>query len=510
MSLPVPDLADVNLLGTPYHGLWRSGAITLPNGSSKSVSVVPLNGASVLIRVPGQPAVSRTTPELAADFTAGMEWRNYALLSGGYYGGAGPLSASDSYAYVLFIDGAKIPWRLRIRRHTTWGEFLVSVCRFGLIDGSTASWSSEYQVTLTVDFWGSLYNYGMPGCIAQNTAGTEFILGNIFVNTSAFQDAMCKVSVSGTVNIAAGNLGLTITATDIEFGTRPNGTTTRHDTVVGACILTSESFYYETMSPGGPTGNLYTRTVVFTDGIKTSDNGIPTGSGSAFWVLSGTSASTSTSKIKTRVITNTAKKYVWAAYVEDVLKLTWVEYSRVETYVAPAGIELISGVEYWTFSNGNLTTVTSLKSGIDSTVVVTQSQTDTAASGLDGTFLVDVAAFGADSKDGYDNTTVTTGGANTAYDIVAAGELANGSGGWYSTFLQPLPIASHRSWGNPCVVKVRRDRTGGPETWAFTTQAVVAPNANSVTTSIALASLHASWQPVLNDLRVDSVPICWF
>lgn len=72
----------LGIFGQPYHGLWKGGFITLPNGATKACPA-PANGGVVLIRQPGQAEVVRSPAEQAADAAAGWEWRNYALISGG-------------------------------------------------------------------------------------------------------------------------------------------------------------------------------------------------------------------------------------------------------------------------------------------------------------------------------------------------------------------------------------------------------------------------------------------
>lgn len=74
-------LGKFRLLGCPYHGLVRGNRLTLPNGSNVDGQwdAMRVRG-SVLLAVPGAPAVSRTTDEAAYDTTSGYQWRNDAVI----------------------------------------------------------------------------------------------------------------------------------------------------------------------------------------------------------------------------------------------------------------------------------------------------------------------------------------------------------------------------------------------------------------------------------------------
>lgn len=76
MTLPV--------WGCPWRGLWRSGALELPNGSTRPApglsGVDP--GDTFLQRMPWAPGATRTPEEAAADAAAGRQWPDYFLLSG--------------------------------------------------------------------------------------------------------------------------------------------------------------------------------------------------------------------------------------------------------------------------------------------------------------------------------------------------------------------------------------------------------------------------------------------
>ncbi len=85
--------------GNPFHGLVQDGQLSLPNGQTRA-HVQPSSGDCFLLRVPGQPDVSRTSEEAAADTAAGRQWRNYALLSGENHLLYGQALGPQSWIYI--------------------------------------------------------------------------------------------------------------------------------------------------------------------------------------------------------------------------------------------------------------------------------------------------------------------------------------------------------------------------------------------------------------------------
>ena len=153
MGIKLPDNAKILMAGQPFHGLWKAGSITLPNATTKTCPA-PTGGACVLIKVPDQATVTRSEEEAAADTAAGLEWRNYGLLSGGRYGGSSMLY-TDNAATVFYIDSTKKRWLIKIEKDSsTTGGFFAKVRRFGHIDGTTQSWSASlsFLVTFPVGF----------------------------------------------------------------------------------------------------------------------------------------------------------------------------------------------------------------------------------------------------------------------------------------------------------------------------------------------------------------------
>lgn len=65
--------------GCPWHGLVEIDTLTLPNSDQKSWATLNANGDADIVRLASPPSEPNTTSE---EIAAGMEWRNYALVTG--------------------------------------------------------------------------------------------------------------------------------------------------------------------------------------------------------------------------------------------------------------------------------------------------------------------------------------------------------------------------------------------------------------------------------------------
>lgn len=87
------DQDEIVRFGQPFHGLYRGGVLTLPNSDTITPSApLPVGSDGFMVKIPGRPAVT-TSP---ADADEGMEWLNYAIVSGEnhvFYGQALGLNA---------------------------------------------------------------------------------------------------------------------------------------------------------------------------------------------------------------------------------------------------------------------------------------------------------------------------------------------------------------------------------------------------------------------------------
>lgn len=122
--------------GNPWHGLVSGGEL---NGATWAQ---PTRGDTYIIQPPGQPAVS--TPP--AESTLGMEWRNYALLSGYNHQLYGQNIGATAWIYIA-SDGTA--WRVNAASllntdHTLSSALSVSITldRFGVFGGTPASTSA--------------------------------------------------------------------------------------------------------------------------------------------------------------------------------------------------------------------------------------------------------------------------------------------------------------------------------------------------------------------------------
>ena len=74
-------LKRVGIWGHPWHGLVKSGTLTLPNGQQVAYPQ-PVGGDTHLLAVPGVQPVERTPDELIEDAAAGRQWWTAVTLSG--------------------------------------------------------------------------------------------------------------------------------------------------------------------------------------------------------------------------------------------------------------------------------------------------------------------------------------------------------------------------------------------------------------------------------------------
>lgn len=109
------ELGAVIRFGHAQHGLCQNGQVTLPNTEIFS-QLQPSYGTALEVRVPGIIPLDINDSDLEKYRTYGLEFRNYALLSGGnhqIYGGKD--LGADSWIY---IDGNKNPWLMKLKTAT--------------------------------------------------------------------------------------------------------------------------------------------------------------------------------------------------------------------------------------------------------------------------------------------------------------------------------------------------------------------------------------------------------
>ena len=502
MKLDELGLDRIKTLGLPYHGLWKDGSITLPNDETKACTA-PTSGACVLIKVPAQAAVTRTTEEADADTAAGREWRNYGLISGGRYGGSNVLY-TDNAATVFYIDSTKKRWLVRIEKNSsTTDAFFFKVRRFGHIDGTTQDWSAAVALSFPTVFWTQVWNVNKLVTIAQNSTGSESIIGNTV--------ALLKITISGDVDLDETGFGLTISHDLLEYDGRLCVSQVAQTTVSGVFTETSV-YHYEQIdnSTSLPTGITYDREIIWTDGTVTSDDGAPTPVSGFTWAPTGQDDTFSSSKTKTVVISSVGTKYMGAGYYVDVLKLIGHEYSYVitETTTWTPNYD----VYHWIYQHVSTQSVTSLKSKINSTVVNNQQVTSPTSSLGSGPLGPDrmTTPLPANMLDGYENTSTTS--------LVAWGSLGpweyfevSGVGYHRGVYFRYL-VSPTNGWKNPVVALITQTRPAGygQAYDVYTTASVHAPSLATVETTTHIDNLFASWQPQTNELAVDTQNICWF
>lgn len=491
----IPGLDQPVIFGLPYHGLWKNGSIALPNGTSKTAPA-PAGGGVVLLRVPGQPAVSRTTEQAAADTASGMSWKNYGLISGGRYGDAN-LNIGINVAQILLIDSGLNRWLLRLEVDANYINYgVLRIRRFGVIDGTSAAWSAPINVTLPSELVSALSS-GYFCCVGQNTNGRDFMVAAMALATYAavsysWTAALCRITVSGTVNLGAANYGLTFTPSMIESAYRNNSVYQSVSGNSGVCSTTDTIIYSEYPVGGGaPTGNTYTRIIVYTDGVIVSDNDAPTG-GTGNWSISSTTSEGSSSKTRYGSFSWEIDHIIWAGYVEDNLQTAKMVISQ--TYDYSFGCPLISA----DLCSGSqqVTESTTIQIFYGSSVVYDETY-------VQGTF---VASFSSGSRPGSgivpsENPIFVNDRRSYLHMIQNQKTYSNAREAVCG--VAPGPVG----WTNPCIAVIRFDETAPIGINAIR---AVAPSGVTTDMTIPLSILGVTWHPVTNMLHVDDVPICWF
>lgn len=518
MKLDDFGLDRVRIFGQPYHGLWKAGSIALPNETTKTCPA-PANGASVLLKVPDQATVTRSETDAAADVAAGREWRNYGLISGGRYGASAPLYEAGS-ATILYIDPSKKRWLVRFTQvQSTRGAYGLKVRRFGHVDGTTQGWSAPFVLYFTDQdsvFWDQDTAIFPLGTIAQNSNGSEGVIGSSI--------AMMKITISGTVDLGATGYGLTVGHELLEYEGRPCLTITQTTRVTGVNGSTQTVSYHQE-ADGAPTGATYDWVTVRLEGEVTENNGEPTYVEGFSWVMDSETTVYSSQKIEEGEIVRQGTKHIGAGYSGDVLKLVshdyfestkgWTCFAADPTYVGP-GVERPSGPGDYRLR---------LKAKIGETVI--NEQTVFVAGGSPpagyttwpGSVPTSTIPLPARFCDGFEETiNMFPDESQRAfksweyYTPLSPFELLDENGSRRSTYLTCLRETS-LGWKNPVVALITEtifyDGVNPPVT-SYATHSVHAPSLTMETTAIPIDNLYAAWQPVTDQLVVDSVPVCWF
>jgi hypothetical protein len=504
-------LDRIRIWGLSFHGLWKGGSITLPNSSTKTCPA-PGNGGVVLLKVPGKAAVSRTTTEQTGDTAAGREWRNYGLISGGRYGPMGPVHGSVGSATVILIDAANVPWTLQITWAAANTYMTVRVRRFGYLKRPWAevAWSSTVNVAVHSFFNAALSNGSrVLLTVAQNSTGREFVLGSVSLGSvNDYCNGLLKVTVSGTVNPAASDLGLTFSGTLIGGSLFQQGDKVVSDDITGDFTVTHVTTWHEyDSSLSAYTGNTMTTTKVVTNGVVVRDDlpsPPPANTAPLSWQQGDTAHSSPSMRTRVQRSVSDVTYAAWAGYHNDALKLltvrvVFMEYEQTTewTYLDHVGLpELTYRYPMVMYSK----TACEITYAYGGTVVANRRAEHIDVSPTTNSSFIPSLGSSA-------STTQVT----TSLDE-AAGEML-----WVEAhhtvptnevpFVFPLTIAGV-AWSTPCVAAVKRLGNTGPFTWQ--TVKVSVPSGVDATTTIPMSTLYASWQPSTDQIAVDSEPICWF
>lgn len=509
MGIKLPDMAKIVMIGQPYHGLWKGGSITLPNAETKTCPA-PANGSCILLRVPGQPAVTRSEAEQEADDLAGLEWRNYGLISGGRYGGIGKIHAVGGAAYVVLIDAAKARWVLSFAKNwASSGNFEFSLRRFGHIDGTSATWETPVNVAFPASFWNSVSgSYGLV-LVAQNTTGREFVLGAINADQEVIK--MAKVSISGTVDLQGAGFGLSVSSEVFSQATTSDHTTVE---VTGDASFTTTEHYFETDQNGTPLGPTYDRKIT-TWLLHTENNVTDPPVSSQGWAYYGRSADTyseTCDMVHTTTVEEGVEYHLWAGYVEDTLLSVSLSYSSLWEQQKIGGwvgslVPGLGGAHKWVRVEDS--DARHLRSKIGGSEVNDHNHSTSGATDFP-------AGDGFCSTGMYDSVDDDSGLIDYSGDFqdllaLAAEPIVEGGINKYKVvYLTPIPTREAGAAGHPVVVLEQRVFEYGTTNYVYTTFSAHAPSLAMETTSIARADIYATWHPVTDAIEVDTEPVCWF
>ncbi|MDH4873010.1 hypothetical protein [Pseudomonas sp. BN515] len=296
--------------GCPWHGRVEGGHLTLPNGENRPWpqpdgarrDLYPDNramwltnnaGTTHLVRMPGVPAVERSTEELADDAAAGRTWLNKALLAG-----ASDTAAAKTYLHSKEVDG----WIYAAPDGSRWmacalGEYQwtsadgltipLEMRRFGVFGAPAASHS--YSRTISTAAMGQpswLSSEERRGKVeAIKPDGSQAIVRLYLDAAQEGTKGFLQLTLSGTPGV---DFSASLTA--LRTAAQTNGTVAVNNAAsvsyVELEVSTSEST--EDTRAGAPpscTGYLDTITTYTTDLV-------PAPSGTGYKVISGTNALT--------------------------------------------------------------------------------------------------------------------------------------------------------------------------------------------------------------------------
>jgi len=253
----------------PYHGLAESGTLSHTSGNK---TIVGTGGGCIEVRNPQAPGNTRTTEQQAADTTAGLEWRDYALLCGTQHAvNGGPVLGANKW---LYCDANGLTWVVGIEQtqnansvdvalklYAQFGAFRKQSKEFAASTLASLNWTASmptwYTGVLTPSdiVYQNMY-FDKGDFIVPNTTGASTYINGYYAGGVGFEVNLMSTpagtgsvisvllaSISGTGD--PDNSGDGITATLVESHAFEGDLVTRMD-------------YYET-STGWPTPPDYTK-----------------------------------------------------------------------------------------------------------------------------------------------------------------------------------------------------------------------------------------------------------
>ena len=329
------DIDDVKLFGQPVHGVVRAGYVSLAAGQSK-VWPQPDGGGVWLIRVPGATPVVRSEAEADWDAKNGYEWRDYALISGGAYGGTQRIHTGwgTRDAESIFIADDSSRWLLTWRAQDQPGSFQLIFKRYlHIVDGQYDYSVSRLVINLPLEFWSTIAESNDLIVVCQAASGRSVVLAAWDLNKSLVV-SMIRVDLGGAIDLETLQANVSVTWTLIEYPKRVAGKYTHDDTFSGEWREVFWELFEWRETDGTSSGEVFKYEEILVNGVIDRSNSTltpPDHAGNGAWVLIDHGR---TLEPPSRRAISVQKwqwsRVAWAAFDGDKLKLLNLIYEHKE------------------------------------------------------------------------------------------------------------------------------------------------------------------------------------
>ena len=330
------DFDGVRIFGQPYAGLCRGSEIRLQVNSKTRPCAAPDGGGVWLIRVPNTPPIARTKADQKIDMERGWVWRDYALISGGRYGGTGQIHSGwgSGCCESIFVDQEKARWVISWRAGGTKGRLLLGFMRYMHITGEQQDLVGPVSIEIPEEFWLEASKAGAELItVAQNTTGRDIVLGVIASSTAELL-ALVRVEIDGAVAEDEPGCGVHVnTLALLEWPDRAAGRETYDESFSGEFKRTFWSlFELRDGTTGAPaqSGETVRLEEVTINGEVENAPPLPSVSWPLSWVLVDSGYIFESSRSCVTTWRWKWERILWAAFVDDELCLLKWRYDHTD------------------------------------------------------------------------------------------------------------------------------------------------------------------------------------